>query len=202
MSASTSPTTWPGRHGSSCGPLFSRPTPMSSRTASCWEGLPRERLAVIAPCIDAFAQEPDPGAGHGQRHLAHGRDPGGPGHGRGDPGVSPLGREPGPGGAEGGNDPGPADPPRSPAGGPGVTLGSPEGSPGVLQGFARHVPDELGAHLLWPGRWPPAALTATDTSAFAQSACSLAFTPMRRIGGRRGARCVGGKLRDRATDSS
>src|SRR4029453_7806002 len=26
-----------------------------SRSVYCWEGLPRERLAVIPPCIDAFA---------------------------------------------------------------------------------------------------------------------------------------------------
>jgi trehalose synthase len=31
-----------------------------SRSAYCWEGLDRARLAVIAPCIDAFAPKNQP----------------------------------------------------------------------------------------------------------------------------------------------
>jgi trehalose synthase len=108
---------------------------MFSRAAYCWEGLDQARLAVIAPCIDAFApKNPAPGAAHRQRHPAHGRDPGGPGHRRRGAAVSAPGREPWPGGPAGRDDPGPAHSPIGPAGRPGVALGSAQGSPGGARG--------------------------------------------------------------------
>jgi trehalose synthase len=74
-----SPTTWPERHGSSCGPLS------------------KGRLRT---------QEPADGAAHGERRLAGRRDSRRSYGGSPSAGVPPPGRQPGPSGRPGGDDPG------------------------------------------------------------------------------------------------
>ena len=131
-----------------------------SRAASCWEGLDRGRLAVIAPCIDAFAPKNQTlkaptvnailrGAGILEGPDAKVRTPG---FRRldGSPGrvvrrAEMIQDQPIP---------------------PGVPLvvqvtrWDPLKDPlGVLQGFSRHVPEALGAHLLLAG---PAAASVSD----------------------------------------
>jgi trehalose synthase len=135
-----------------------------SRAAYCWEGLDRTRLAVTAPCIDAFApknQSLEPptvsaileAAGILEDPAAH---VGTPGFRRldGSPGrvvrrAEMIQDQPIP---------------------PGVPLvvqlsrwDRLKDPLGVLEGFARHVPDGLGAHLLLAG--PVAASVSDDPEA-------------------------------------
>jgi hypothetical protein len=107
-------------------------------------------------------QEPAPGVGYGQRHPAHGPDPGGPRRQGGDPRVPASGRQPGPGGRPGRDDPGPADPPWAPLVVQVSRWDRLKDPLGVLEGFARHVPDALGAHLLLAG---PATVSVSDPEA-------------------------------------
>jgi trehalose synthase len=154
----TRPTTWPGRHG-----VSATRRPASRRLCV----LPLYLLLGRAGSGSAGGhcpvhrcrrpQESDPGASCGQRHSAHGRDPGGSGRAHGDPGVPASGREPWPGDAAGRDDPGPANSPRGPAG---LSRWDRLKDPlGVLQGFSRHVPEALGAQLLLAG---PAAASVSD----------------------------------------
>jgi trehalose synthase len=115
-----------------------------SRSAYCWEGLDRARLAVIAPCIDAFAPKNQP--------LEPATVVGTPGFQRlnGSPGrvvrrAEMVQDQP--------------IPPSAP-----LVVQVPRWDPlkdplGVLQGFSRHVPHELGAHLLLAG---PATASVSD----------------------------------------
>jgi trehalose synthase len=131
-----------------------------SRAAYCWEGLDRARLAVIVPCIDAFApknqplepatvdailrtagilEDPDAKVGTPEfRRLS------------GSPGrvvrrAEMIQDQP--------------IPPSAPLVVQ-VSRWDPLKDPlGVLQGFSRHVPDALGAHLLLAG---PAAASVSD----------------------------------------
>jgi trehalose synthase len=131
-----------------------------SRSAYCWEGLDRQRMAVIPPCIDAFAPKNQPMA---------------------PPTVSAILQ------AAGILDAGEADLPapvfRHLDGSPGRVVGRaemiqdepiPPGVPivlqvsrwdplkdplGVLQGFIRRVPDRLGARLVLAG---PAVESVSD----------------------------------------
>jgi trehalose synthase len=131
-----------------------------SRPAYCWEGLDRERMAVIPPCIDVFAPKNQPMA---------------------PPTVSAILRAAGILDAPKGELPAPVF--RHLDGSPGrvegraemiqdapippavpillqVSRWDPLKDPlGVLQGFIRHVPDRLGAHLVLAG---PAATSVTD----------------------------------------
>jgi trehalose synthase len=129
-----------------------------SRVAYCWEGLDRARLAVIAPCIDAFALRTSPWSR--PRSTPSCRRPGS---------WRTRTRTWGPRGS-------------------GVWMAAlvvrraemiqdqpiPPGVPlvvqvsrwdrlkdplGVLEGFARHVPEALGAHLMLAG---PAAASVSD----------------------------------------
>jgi trehalose synthase len=131
-----------------------------SRPAYCWEGLDRERMAVIAPCIDAFAPKNQP--------LAP-------------PTVNAILQAAGILDPHGGEHPAPTfhhldgSPSRVvrraemiqdepiPAGVPivlQVSRWDPLKDPlGVLQGFIRHVPDQLGAHLVLAG---PAVTSVSD----------------------------------------
>jgi trehalose synthase len=131
-----------------------------SRAAYCWEGLKRARLAVIAPCIDAFApknqtlepstvdailrtagilEDPDTTVGTPVFRRLDGRP------GRVGRRAELIQDQP------------------IPAGVPLVVQVSRwdrlKDPVGVLQGFARHVPDELGVHLLLAG---PAAASVSD----------------------------------------
>jgi trehalose synthase len=115
-----------------------------SRSAYCWEGLDRARLAVIAPCIDAFAPKNQP--------LEPATVVGTPGFQRlnGSPGrvvrrAEMVQDQP--------------IPPSAPLVVQ-VSRWDPLKDPlGVLQGFSRHVPHELGAHLLLAG---PATASVSD----------------------------------------
>jgi trehalose synthase len=131
-----------------------------SRPAYCWEGLDRDRLAVIPPCIDAFAPKNQPMA---------------------PPTVSAVLQAAGILDARTGDLPAPVF--RHLDGSPGRVVGRaemiqdepiPPAVPmvlqvsrwdplkdplGVLQGFIRHVPDRLGAHLVLAG---PAAISVSD----------------------------------------
>jgi trehalose synthase len=131
-----------------------------SRAAYCWEGLDRARLAVIAPCIDAFAPKNQPLKSPTVNAILH---------------TAGILEDP-------------AAKVRTPEfqrldGSPGRVVGRaemiqdqpiPPSAPlvvqvsrwdrrkdplGVLEGFARHVPDALGAHLLVAG---PAAASVSD----------------------------------------
>ena len=131
-----------------------------SRAAYCWEVLDRQRMAVIPPCIDAFAPKNQP--------LTP-------------PTVSAILQAAGILDAHEGNLPAPMF--RHLDGSPGRVVGRaemiqdepiPPGVPivlqvsrwdplkdplGVLQGFIRHVPDRLGAHLILAG---PVATSVSD----------------------------------------
>jgi trehalose synthase len=131
-----------------------------SRPAYCWEGLDRDRLAVIPPCIDAFAPKNQPMA---------------------PPTVSAVLQAAGILDARTGDLPAPVF--RHLDGSPGRVVGRaemiqdepiPPAVPmvlqvsrwdplkdplGVLQGFIGHVPDRLGAHLVLAG---PAAISVSD----------------------------------------
>src|SRR5215211_6873242 len=115
-----------------------------SRSAYCWEGLDRARLPVIAPLIDAFAPTNQP--------LEPATVVGTPGFQRlnGSPGrvvrrAEMVQDQP--------------IPPSAPLVVQ-VSRWDPLKDPlGVLEGFARHVPDALGAHLLLAG---PAAASVSD----------------------------------------
>jgi trehalose synthase len=131
-----------------------------SRPAYCWDGLDRDRLAVIPPCIDAFAPKNQPMA---------------------PPAVSAILQAAGVLDAGKGDLPAPVF--RHLDGSPGRVVGRAEmiqdepiplAAPivlqvsrwdplkdplGVLLGFIRHVPDRLGAHLVLAG---PAATSVSD----------------------------------------
>jgi trehalose synthase len=131
-----------------------------SRATYCWEGLDRDRLAVIPPCIDAFAPKNQPMA---------------------PPTVSAVLQAAGILDARTGDLPAPVF--RHVDGSPGRVVGRaemiqdepiPPADPmvlqvsrwdplkdplGVLQGFIGHVPDRLGAHLVLAG---PAAISVSD----------------------------------------
>jgi trehalose synthase len=131
-----------------------------SRPAYCWEGLDRERMAVIPPCIDAFAPKNQPlappavgailraagilDAREGDRAAAAFRQP------DGSPGrvvrrAEMIQDEPIPPGVPIVLQVSRWDPLKDPL--------------GVLYGFIRHVPDQLGAHLVLAG---PAATSVSD----------------------------------------
>jgi trehalose synthase len=131
-----------------------------SRAAYCWEGLDRARLAVIAPCIDAFApknQALEPPTVNAILRTAgiledQDTDAGEPVFRRLDGSPGRVGRR--------------AELIQDQPIPPGVPLvvqvsrwDRLKDPLGVLQGFAGHVPDELGAHLLWWVRWPPRSAT-------------------------------------------
>jgi trehalose synthase len=131
-----------------------------SRPAYCWEGLDRERMAVIPPCIDAFAPKNQPMA---------------------PPTVGAILQATGILDARNGDLPAPVF--RHLDGSPGRVVGRaemiqdepiPPAVPivlqvsrwdllkdplGVLQGFIGHVPDRLGTHLVLAG---PAATSVRD----------------------------------------
>jgi trehalose synthase len=131
-----------------------------SRPAYCWEGLDRERMAVIPPCIDAFAPKNQPlapptvsailqaagilDAPDGDRAAPVFR------HLDGSPGrvvrrAEMIQDEPIPPGVPIVLQVSRWDPLKDPL--------------GVLQGFIRHVPDRLGAHLVLAG---PATDSVSD----------------------------------------
>jgi trehalose synthase len=131
-----------------------------SRSAYCWEGLDRERMAVIPPCIDAFAPKNQPlapptiGAILQAAGILDARE-----GDRAAPVFRHLDGSPGRvvGRAEMIQDePIPPDAPIVVQ----VSRWDPLKDPlGVLQGFIRHVPDRLGAHLVLAG---PAADSVSD----------------------------------------
>jgi trehalose synthase len=131
-----------------------------SRAAYCWEGLDRARLAVIAPCIDAFAPKNQPlepatvkavlcTAGILEDPAAEVRTPefqrlnGSPG--RVIRRAEMIQDQP--------------IPPSAPMVVQVSRWDRLKDPLGVLEGFARHVPDALGAHLLLAG---PAAASVSD----------------------------------------
>ncbi len=131
-----------------------------SRPAYCWEGLPRQRLAVIPPCIDAFAPKNQPlepsvvgailaaagilDAGEGDRGAPVFR------HLDGSPGRVVRRAE------MIQDEPIPLSVPIVVQ----VSRWDPLKDPlGVLQESARHVPDRLGAHLVLAG---PAVDSVSD----------------------------------------
>jgi trehalose synthase len=135
-----------------------------SRSAYCWEGLDRARLAVIAPCIDAFAPKNQPLEPSTVNAILHTagilEDPDAkvrtPEFQRlnGSPGrvvhrAEMIQDQPIPPSAALVVQVSRWDPLKDPL--------------GVLQGFSRHVPDELGAHLLLAG--PVAASVSDDPEA-------------------------------------
>jgi trehalose synthase len=131
-----------------------------SRAAYCWEGLPRERLAVIAPCIDAFAPKnqalESPTVAAVLQTAGILEDPAAtvetPGFRRLDGSPGRVVRR-----AEMIQDQ--PIPPSAPLVVQ-VSRWDPLKDPlGVLEGFTRYVPDELGAHLLVAG---PAAASVSD----------------------------------------
>jgi trehalose synthase len=133
---------------------------MFSRAAYCWEGLERARLAVIAPCIDAFAPKNQPleppTVAAILRTAGILEDPDTP---VGEPVFRRLDGSPGrvvrraemiqdqpiPLGSRWWSRVSRWDPLKDPL--------------GVLQGFTGHVPDALGAHLLLAG---PAVASVSD----------------------------------------
>jgi len=131
-----------------------------SRPAYCWEGLDRERMAVIPPCIDAFAPKNQPmtpptvGAILQAAGILDAREGDRPA-----PGFRRLDGSPGRvvGRAEMIQDePVPPDVPIVVQ----VSRWDPLKDPlGVLQGFIRHVPGRLGAHLVLAG---PATGSVSD----------------------------------------
>jgi trehalose synthase len=115
-----------------------------SRSAYCWEGLDRARLAVIAPLIDAFAPKNQP--------LE-------PATVVGTPGLQRLNGSPGRVVRRAEMVQDQPIPPSAPLVVQ-VSRWDPLKDPlGVLQGFSRHVPHELGAHLLLAG---PATASVSD----------------------------------------
>jgi trehalose synthase len=107
-----------------------------SRAAYCWEGLDRARLAVIAPCIDAFApknQTLEPATVNAILHTAGILED--PAAKVGTPGFRRLDGSPGRVGPPGRDDPGPAHSSHGPAGRPGVALGPAQGSLGRAGGL-------------------------------------------------------------------
>jgi trehalose synthase len=131
-----------------------------SRATYCWEGLDRARLAVIPPCIDAFAPKnqalESPTVAAVLQTAGILEDPAAtvetPGFRRLDGSPSRVVRR-----AEMIQDQ--PIPPSAPLVVQ-VSRWDPLKDPlGVLEGFTRHVPDELGAHLLVAG---PAAASVSD----------------------------------------
>jgi trehalose synthase len=131
-----------------------------SRATYCWEGLDRARLAVIPPCIDAFAPKnqalESPTVAAVLQTAGILEDPAAtvetPGFRRLDGSRSRVVRR-----AEMIQDQ--PIPPSAPLVVQ-VSRWDPLKDPlGVLEGFTRHVPDELGAHLLVAG---PAAASVSD----------------------------------------
>jgi trehalose synthase len=131
-----------------------------SRAAYCWEGLDRARLAVIAPCIDAFAPKNQPLKPPAVNAILHkagiledpDTDVGEPVFRRLDGSPGRVVRR-----AEMIQDQ--PIPPRVPLVVQVSRWDRLKDPMGVLQGFARHVPDELGVHLLLAG---PAAASVSD----------------------------------------
>jgi trehalose synthase len=131
-----------------------------SRPAYCWEGLDRQRMAVIPPCIDAFAPKNQPLATPTVNAILQAA------------GILPAqqGEQPAPMFHHLDGSPGQVvrraemiqDEP-IPAGVPivlQVSRWDPLKDPlGVVRGFVRHVPDELGAHLVLAG---PAVESVSD----------------------------------------
>jgi trehalose synthase len=131
-----------------------------SRATYCWEGLDRARLAVIPPCIDAFAPKnqalESPTVAAVLQTAGILEDPAAtvetPGFRRLDGSPGRVVRR-----AEMIQDQ--PIPPSAPLVVQ-VSRWDPLKDPlGVLQGFTHHVPDELGAHLLVAG---PAAASVSD----------------------------------------
>jgi trehalose synthase len=131
-----------------------------SRAAYCWEGLERARLAVIAPCIDAFApknQTLEPPtvaailrtAGILEDPAAH----------MGTPGFRRLDGRPGRVVRRAEMIQDRPIPPSAPLVVQVSRWDRLKDPLGVLEGFARHVPEALGAHLLLAG---PAAASVSD----------------------------------------
>jgi trehalose synthase len=136
------------------------PAYVLSRAAYCWEGLERARLAVIAPCIDAFAPKNQPleppTVAAVLRTAGILEDPdakvGTPVFRRLDGSPGRVVRR-----AEMIRDQ--PIPPSAPLVVQ-VSRWDPLKDPlGVLQGFARHIPEALGAHLVLAG---PAAASVSD----------------------------------------
>jgi trehalose synthase len=131
-----------------------------SRSAYCWEGLERARLAVIAPCIDAFAPKNQPLEPPTVNAILHTagilEDPaakvGTPGFGRLDGSPGRVVRR-----AEMIQDQ--PIPPSVPLVVQVSRWDRLKDPLGVLEGFARHVPEALGAHLVLAG---PAAASVSD----------------------------------------
>jgi trehalose synthase len=131
-----------------------------SRAAYCWEGLDRARLAVIAPCIDAFApknQTLEPATVNAILHTAGILED--PAAEMGTPGFRRLDGSPGRVVRRAEMIQDQPIPPSAPLVVQ-VSRWDPLKDPlGVLQGFARHVPQALGAHLVLAG---PAAASVSD----------------------------------------
>jgi trehalose synthase len=131
-----------------------------SRAAYCWEGLDRARLAVIAPCIDAFApknQTLEPATVNAILHTAGILED--PAAEMGTPGFRRLDGSPGRVVRRAEMIQDQPIPPSAPLVVQ-VSRWDPLKDPlGVLQGFARHVPEALGAHLVLAG---PAAASVSD----------------------------------------
>jgi trehalose synthase len=131
-----------------------------SRAAYCWEGLDRERLAVIAPCIDAFAPKNQPLEPPTVNAILHTagilEDPDAKGR---TPEFQRLDGSPGRVVRRAEMIQDQPIPPSTPLVVQVSRWDSLKDPLGVLDGFARHVPDALGAHLLLAG---PAAASVSD----------------------------------------
>jgi trehalose synthase len=135
-----------------------------SRATYCWEGLDRARLAVIAPCIDAFApknQTLEPATVNAILHTAGILED--PAAEMGTPGFRRLDGSPGRVVRR-------AEMIQDQPIPPGVPLvvqvsrwDRLKDPLGVLEGFARHVPEALAAHLVLAG--PAAASVSHDPEA-------------------------------------
>jgi trehalose synthase len=131
-----------------------------SRAAYCWQGLDRARLAVIAPCIDAFAPKNQPlepsMVSAILRTAGILEDPSAT---VGTPGFQRLDGSPGRVMRRAEMIQDQPIPPSAPLVVQ-VSRWDPLKDPlGVLEGFARHVPEALGAHLLLVG---PATASVSD----------------------------------------